>query len=515
MRPNEAREIKEKQEEVLASCYGSLKSTCYTLFPDIFFREFGKCHEELFEKLEDPTVKKLAVLGFRGMGKTSLILKAFAGMRLLFKESHFICPLGCTYTHAEMQSENLKIELTETNDTIKKMFGSLKDKSQWTKERWRVRFRDGVLGGNVMPRSSKQQVRGLLLGNHRPDLWLADDIENPKYIENEEHRKETVEWFFSDVMYTLDLGLGGPLWKMVVSGTVLHEDSLVLQLQDDPAWEHINIPLCDDDFKSVWPAYMTDDMVKAEYEEHRRRGTQEIFYRERRNLPMAPEDKPFKKFIYYKQTEKELNESPGLENIVILDPAKTKKLSSAETGIVGCGIDIYREKIKVREAIGRKMFPDEMYKETLGMCARINASVLGVEVTSLHEFIIQPLRNEISRLGLSIELVELHARGHKIDRIRALIPYYSLGSVEHNEFACVGLEVQLLSFPRSKRWDLMDCLAYVVLMMAEGDRYFTKYNTDKMIEKEFEKIEEQDRLDKKHYDKDFELEEFYEEYGVI
>lgn len=503
--PEEIRELVQRQKEILAPCYGSLKSTCYTLFPDIFFREFGKCHEELFEKLEDPAVKKLAVLAFRGIGKTSLILKAFAAKRLLFQESKFIIPLGCTYTHAEMQSENLKKELSEINKDIKRIFGDIRDKTQWTKEHWRVRFADGELGGNVFPRSAGQQVRGLLIDNFRPDLWLADDIENPKYIASDEHRHSVVEWFFSDVMYTLDLGIGAPDWKMIVSGTVLHEDSLVLMLQDDKGWEHVNIPLCDDKFRSIWPGYMTDDMIMAEYEEHKARDTLEIFYRERMNLPIVTEDRTFKPpFKYYKETEKELNESPKIENIVIIDPAKTKKLASAETGIVGVGIDIYGNKIKVRDALGKKMLPDEIYREALAMCARINARVLGVEVTSLHEFIVQPLRNEIFRQNLGIEIVELHARGHKADRVRALTPYYRHGDVEHHPTACGGLEAQLLSFPKSKRWDQMDALAYVAQMMSEGNRYFVKYDSEEMIEKEFEELEKQDKQDSKHYKKDFE-----------
>ena len=504
--------LKEQQAEILEPCYNSLEATCYTLFPEIFYRKFGLCHKELFEKLEDPAVKKLAVLAFRGIGKTSLILKAFAAWRLLFKLSNFIVPLGCTYTHAGVQSENLKIELTETNQDVKKLFGKLSDKRQFTKELWRIRFQDGVLGGCVLPRSAKQQVRGLLVGSKRPDLWLADDLENPQYIENEEHRAETKEWFFSDVMYTLDLGIGGPPWKIIVSGTVLHEDTLVLELQDNKRWDHVNIPLCDDKFKSVWPAYMTDDMVKAEYEEHKDNKTLDIFYRERMNQPISAEDKAFpKEFIYYKQNEAELNRDPGLENIVIVDPAKTKKIRSAETGIVGVGIDVYRNKLKVREAESDKMLPDEIYERALAMCERINAHVLGIEVTSLHEFIVQPLQNEIYRLGLAIELVELHAIGHKVDRVRGLVPYYRKGQVEHNKTACVGLELQLRGFPKSKRWDLMDALAYVVLMLKEGGRYFVPYENEEMIEKEYEELEKQDEIDLKHFEDEADREEYYEE----
>jgi hypothetical protein len=35
-----------------------------------------------------------------------------------------------------------------------------------------------------------------------------------------------------------------------------------------------------------------------------------------------------------------------------------------------------------------------------------------------------------------------------------------------------ALESQLLMFPRSKLWDIMDALAYVIQMLEIGERYF-------------------------------------------
>jgi len=105
--------------------------------------------------------------------------------------------------------------------------------------------------------------------------------------------------------------------------------------------------------------------------------------------------------------------------------------------------------------------------------------VFGVEVTSLNEFIVQPIKNEMMKRGQMMELIELKARGQagragkgKEDRIAALVPYYRQGYIFHNEACCGGLEAQLLSFPRSKLWDIMDATAYVVEMLELGNRYF-------------------------------------------
>jgi hypothetical protein len=62
--------------------------------------------------------------------------------------------------------------------------------------------------------------------------------------------------------------------------------------------------------------------------------------------------------------------------------------------------------------------------------------------------------------------------GKKDARIATLAPYYKLGYMYHNKFNCAPLEVQLRSFPRSKLWDVMDCLANITKVMDELSIYF-------------------------------------------
>jgi hypothetical protein len=158
--------------------------------------------------------------------------------------------------------------------------------------------------------------------------------------------------------------------------------------------------------------------------------------------------------------------------VVILDPAKTVKIHSAESAIVGVGIDKVNHKIYVRDVISRMMYPDEIYNELFGMVERLNAHVMGIEVTSLNEFIVQPLKNEMHIRGVFPQLVELKARGKKEERVAGLVPYYRQGFILHNKNCCDKLESQLLSFPRSKLWDVMDALAYIIELMELNLDYF-------------------------------------------
>ena len=58
-----------------------------------------------------------------------------------------------------------------------------------------------------------------------------------------------------------------------------------------------------------------------------------------------------------------------------------------------------------------------------------------------------------------------------------LNPLYRLGYIWHNKNISPVLESQLMAFPKAKRDDVMDAVAYVVEMLELGERYFTPDNT--------------------------------------
>jgi len=266
-------------------------------------------------------------------------------------------------------------------------------------------------------------------------------------------------------------------------------------------WVTRTISICDDDYKSNWPDFMSDEDVKALADSFASKGLLDTFYREYRNIPIAKESASFRAeyFRYYEEVEDPvayaskntdhlfhvlpMGVNPHVESVVIVDPAKTVQLQSDFSAVVGIGVDTIANKIYVRDVVARRLYPDELYNEIFSMLARMNARVLGVEVTSLNEFITFPLKNEMMRRGKFYELVELHARKSKLERISALVPFYRQGLVYHNKAVASALEAQLLWFPKSKRIDIADALAYIVQLLEDGSRYFQP--TQKNMKDEF------------------------------
>lgn len=475
----------EEIREILAKCYINDAVFGKTMFPERFNLPFSGIHKVVFDALESGK-QKIVIAAPRGFGKTTISNLLYPAKKILFREKRFIVPISNTATQATMQSENLKNEL-KSNSLIKSFFGDIQSDETFSKEMW-VAFggsKSDETGTVVMPRGMGQQIRGFNWRGFRPDLIIGDDIENPDDVKNEETRKKTKEWFFADVMNSVDRSKN---WQVVVVGTVLHEDGLLENLLNDPDWYSVRLEICDDNYISNWPDLLSDQAVRALANSYRQQGLLDVFFREFRNMPIATEDATFRKeyFHYYKETDEEFLKQKGrFETVVLLDPAKTVKIHSCESGIVVVSLDRKSGKVYVRKVIAEKLYPDQIYDRVLEVALQFRASAIGIEVTSLNEFITYPFKSEMVKKGKIYPLIELKAVGKKEERIASMVPFYRNGHVIHNEDDAGILEGQLLSFPRCTRFDAIDALAYFVKLFDIGNRFFDSENPD---EDEFEEL---------------------------
>ena len=495
-------------KEILYQCSVSTRMVAKTIFPERFSLPFAdNIHGKIFELIDDPEKKKVAIAAPRGYGKTSVVALALIARWILFNLTGFVCYINKSHDAASLQTENLRRELV-TNRVIKSFFGDFKQRDLDKNEFEEVFSKKAWVAYNtlVWPRGAGQQVRGVLFKNDRPGLIVIDDLEDPQKVENEELRKATYQWLYADVIKAVPRTHQN--WKIVYIDTLKHEDSVLQKLLDSPEWHSIRLEACDDDFKSTAPLFMPDEVIQREWDDHVAAGQTDVFFRELRNLPISTKDSAFRQeyFKYYNTSntlggraedlnisDAEIQTNQNIETVIIVDPAKTVKIHSAESAIVGVGIDLASARIYIRDAISEKFYPDELYDAMFGMGIRLNAKVLGVEETSLNEFIKQPIKNEMFRRGTFFELIWLKARGgmKKELRIKELVPYYRGGYIYHNA-ACATMkkvEQQLLMFPRSALWDLMDCLAYIVQMLELGERYFSPKENPDDVESEYKELD--------------------------
>lgn len=484
-------------EKTLELCYAHTGIFGKTFMPESFNAEHSLLHKQIHSAI-DSAHRKVCIAAPRGIGKTTTV-RAHCMRSILYRTCEFILYVSNSETAAELQTENIKREL-RTNPEIRKMFGDIAINESnidfdetFSKRAW-------VAFGNtlVLPRGSGQQVRGLIYKRFRPQLIIVDDLEEREELANPEIRRKIKTWFRSDLEKCIDRYKND--WKIIYIDTLKHSDSLMEELLNSPDWFSIRLDLCDDEYNSLVPELFTTEELHREVESHRRDGTMDVFYMEYRNMPVSRENASFeqKYFKYYDETSLDPIVKKRLENVIIVDPAKSVQMQSAESAIVGIGVDYVGGGLYIRDVVHRKMYPDQLYDEMFAMRRRLMAHAIGIEVTGLEEFIKQPILNEMIKRGPhdSFEPIWLKARGGskderaKIARIQSLVPYYRSGYIWHNKACCNVLEEQLISFPRGKLVDVADATAYVIEMLEIGERYFNAPPDDlDEIEDEFDDLE--------------------------
>ena len=474
-------------------CMRDSKLLAKVLFPEEFFKPFSKAHDEIFDLIDHSKAKKKCIAAPRGIGKSSIANLVCKG-DILGGRKHFIGYLSDSLTKAEMETENIKSSLM-TNEMIRKLFPPINAKyhdssdDSFSKKSWVAYGRTFVL-----PRGAGQQVNGLRWLHHRPDRWIIDDFENVKEVESEIQRSKNREWFYGALMNTVSRYEKN--YEFLYIDTIKHQDALIVELLNDPDWESIQLSVCSDDYKTLMPDFITQEELDREVESHRLKHILDLFAMNFMSQPTSQEDNSFKDlFQYYSETDADfISRTANLINIVIVDPAKTKKMHNAQSGVVVWGVDLDRRKYYVRTAIGEFYHPDELVNRALSLADQYNADAIGMELTGLEEWGSYNFKNMmIGRGGRMYHFEELKARGGRgelggIDGSKAarvthgILPLYRQGLVYHNRVGVGALESQMLSFPRPKRWDVLDAAAYLPKMLEKALMYLSPEKWDSAVE---------------------------------
>lgn len=472
---------------LLSESSRSTKVFATTFLPSRFDRPFAAITDQIFAAIDNPEIQRVVIAAPRGWGKTTIDTIAFPARNICFGLKHFIVPVSNTADKALMDASNLKMALTtndpQVGDIIPTVFGNLK------RDNWAMKqFEAGQTF--VLPRGAGQQIRGINYNGHRPDLIIVDDLEDAEAVMSEDRRAKLKQWFFADLMNSVDRSRND--WKIVVIGTILHEDALLANLLKDESWCRIRLSLCDDDLKSNWPEFMSDEKVAELFETYRQQGQADTFAREYQNKPISNIDAVFKSeyFQYYEPAT--LLDNKDVYFVTIVDPAKTTKLHSADSAIVTVGVDLTNHRIFFHDCVAGKFHPDELFDKMFEQVLVHNSRIMAVEVTSLNEFITQPIKNEMSRRGIFPQFVELKARDKKENRVAQLAPFYRQNYVFHNKAVSAKLEMQLMTFPRAELWDVMDAFAYIIELMELDERYF--FAEDVPGEDEFSGLVNEDEM---------------------
>lgn len=227
----------------------------FEFFFELYFEHymtapFGKFHKEIFHYLENENEKFLTIMAFRWSGKSSIISTAFPIWSILgMMKSKFIVIVAQTQAQAKLYMRNLKEEL-ESNMLLKwDLWPFEEDSTEWNNSSLVLK----KFWARITVISVDQSTRGIRHKNHRPDLIIADDIENIQSMKTREGRDNLQEWFTKEL-----IPIGDPKkTKIVILGNMLHRDSLLMRLKDGiekktRLWIFLRYPLLDDNGVCIW-----------------------------------------------------------------------------------------------------------------------------------------------------------------------------------------------------------------------------------------------------------------------
>ena len=200
------------------------------LFFHFYFAHYVKYataafQRELFHLSEQPDIRNLFVVAFRGSAKSTIFTMSYPLWAILGQpQKKFVLILSQTQAQAKQHMMNLRREL-EANTLLKNDLGPFQEEhNEWGASS--LVF--SQLNARITTVSTEQSIRGLRHNQYRPDLIIGDDLEDISSTKTREGRNKTYQWLTAEV-----IPAGDRSTQLIVIGNLLHEDSLLMRLKDD------------------------------------------------------------------------------------------------------------------------------------------------------------------------------------------------------------------------------------------------------------------------------------------
>ncbi|OGG01289.1 MAG: hypothetical protein A3F83_06145 [Candidatus Glassbacteria bacterium RIFCSPLOWO2_12_FULL_58_11] len=473
------------------------------LFAEKFFSHYcrdpaGEFHHELYqlldESIRDKPGHRIAVAAPRESAKSTIATLILPLWCICYPEQtkkKFILIASDTATQAERHIGDIKIEL-ESNEKLLRSFPEATGCGPvWTKEE--IVTNSEV---KVTARGTGGNIRGLRHRQYRPDLLIGDDLENDANSLTAEQREKITDWFYKAFCKTGSRGV-----DIVVIGTILHYESLLARLLENPAfegrryqgvvrwsaesalweeWERLytnrtvdekeRAKQADEFFAAhsarmtagtqvIWPAHRSYlDLMKLRVAEGPASFDSEI-----QNEPVNPRDCLFQSewFTWFEE------ERLDIESLVLaaaVDPSLGGGNRHDDPSAIVCVGRDENGTLYVLDADIEHRPPDKIIEDTLELYRRRRPAVLGVETVQFQEFFRDVLQKRAAALGFYPPVRGIKTSKDKKLRIQRLQPLVKNGTLRFQK-RHITLYDQLRLFPRAGHDDGPDALEMAVQLI--------------------------------------------------
>ena len=165
----------------------------------------------------------------RGHAKSMYLAVLYPLWRAAKQDVHFIVILQDATAQAEQSVEIVKAELEE-NKLLAADFPELCGPGP----KWGAGYLTTRNSVRIEAYGAGKRIRGITHHGHRPDLVIADDLENDERVQSKKQRDKLFHWFTSAVLF---LGPPQGTATYIYIGTKLHADAVLCRVEKRPDFQ--------------------------------------------------------------------------------------------------------------------------------------------------------------------------------------------------------------------------------------------------------------------------------------
>lgn len=425
-------------------------------------------HHDLFNLSEDENVELLAIMAFRGSGKSTIFTLSYPLWAVVGRQKKkFVVIVGRTQRQAKQLLDNIKREL-ENNELLRNDLGPFEEQSdEWGSYSLVLPW----YGAKVMSVSMEQTIRGMRHMQYRPDLIICDDIEDLDSVKTKEGRDKVRNWITGEVMPS-----GDKQTRIIFIGNLLHEDCLLVNLVNKIKMGQLIgvyrfIPIMDNDEKIMWPGKFGD---KKELEKEKRKIANETSWLREYELRIVPDDIQVihGEWIKYYDLPPSNGNSDYRKTATGVDLAISQKDSADYTAFVSARIYGWDENLRIYilpNPVNKRMTHYEtletlkhLYK-TLEIKACHN-QIIYVEDIAYQKSVVQ----ELTRFRIPAEGVTISGYD-KRSRLVLVSHLIENGAILFPQKGAELLISQLVNFGVEKHDDLVDAFTLLINRLIQED----------------------------------------------
>lgn len=427
-----------------------------TYFPHYISQHDSVLHTYLYERLpkmvcNDAGGTKLAVAAPRGEAKSTLVTQLFTLWCAVMGHRHYCVIIMDAQHQSSAMLEAIKAELSSNPRLLLDYPDVCGQGGVW---------KSGVAvtkgGIKIQAFGSGRRMRGLRHGALRPDLVICDDLENDENVQSRSQRAKLENWLRNAV---LKLGPADDSMDVLVVGTVLHHDSLLSHLLNNPLWESAR-------FQAIirWPDEMPlwdqwqeclinqgekeADLFFQKNKKRMQAGAQlswpqvrtlETLMKIRARDGMAAFDaelqnRPLSKSATFGQITFWVQNSQDWFTFGAVDPSLGKSGSRGDpSAILVGGFDRVTGVLNVLEADIRVRLPDRIIGDVMAYQEQYECRLWVVETIQFQEFFKDELVRRSARLGVPIPAKGVKPLRDKSLRISSLQPHIANGLIRFHQ----------------------------------------------------------------------------------